>query len=170
MADNENTSKLPRHSDDYELLPRLTNVSSFSTLPETHGSGGEEKVIEDERPLKRGIWSLAKDWAVELLCVLSTLILLAAIIGILAHYDGASIPHWQYGITLNTLVSVFTTISTFTLLAPVSAAIGQLKWLRLTERSRALDEFCAIHDASRGFRGSLELLSRKKGGYVRAFN
>lgn len=49
-------------------------------------------------------------WKWELVSLLGTLNSLIAIVLVLNHYDGKASPAWPYEITLNTLLSVFSTL------------------------------------------------------------
>ncbi|KAF2115457.1 hypothetical protein BDV96DRAFT_492941 [Lophiotrema nucula] len=99
-------------------------------------------------------WELFS-WLVAFMCV-------AAIVGVLAFYDGKRQPDFIVpGVTLNAYVSVFAAIAKAALILPVSEAIGQLKWMWF-QRDRKLWDFHTFDGASRGPWGSLMLLSTTK--------
>lgn len=87
----------------------------------------------------------------------------------MALFDGRSPPQWPLGITLNTLVALFTTFSRMAFMAPVIEGIGQLKWTWFINRDKPqpLIDFQILDDASRGQWGSLVVLAKMK-GFVRS--
>ena len=101
-------------------------------------------------------------WLGEIISLVAAAGMLCAITAILLLYGGKCIP--QLPISLNTLVSVLSTISTFLLMVPLVAAIGQCKWLYVQRSPRCLNDFFAIDDASKGHTGSVALLFRSRGG------
>lgn len=155
----------------------------LSVMPEEQTATSSEQLIElrqfadheatDEQhhasPLPRrrtfSRHTLTRFCISEIVCCLIALGCLLAIIALLYSFDGQALPRWRYGITLNTIVSLLATVLIFSLTAPVSACLAQLKWLRL-HRERQLAEFETIETASRGPLGSLMLLIHGKGGYV----
>lgn len=89
-----------------------------------------------------------------------------AIVVVLKVLDGRPFPDLRFGLTPNVIIGLLATFAEFLLIAPVSSAIGQLKWLRALHR-KPMDDFRAIYEASRGPWGSVVFLARRKGGYVR---
>lgn len=63
-------------------------------------------------------------WWLEGLAIVLSLLLLAAIVGLLYHFDGKEQPEWPYWINLNTVVATLSTILRAQLL--LVAAEGQL--------------------------------------------
>lgn len=101
-----------------------------------------------------------KGWLWETLSLLGSLCCLAAIIGLLAFYDGRTVPDWYYGLTLNALVSVVATVFKGALLVPIASSIGQLAWVRLEKMPyMRLDSFCVYDRASRGPWGSVRFIA-----------
>lgn len=86
-----------------------------------------------------------------------------ALIGILAAFDGASVPRWKFGITLGALASLFASLGGYILMIPVGSAIGQLKWIKF-QRMRPLADFESFEKSARGPWGSFLLLVKRKGG------
>jgi uncharacterized protein DUF3176 len=103
------------------------------------------------------------DWLFEVLCGILSLACLIAITIVLHAFDNRPVPTWRYGITLNTIVSLLASISTFSLIIPITAGLSQLKWLWFREK-RSLADFQILDNASRGPTGSISLLLRWKGG------
>lgn len=159
------------HSRRDELTDISTSTPSaeheVQILEEYHGRRDELTDTSDATPSKEqlkhgrkpGILS-RKGWLWEILTLLGSLCSFAAVIGLLAFYDGKTVPTWYYGLTLNALVSVLATLFKGTLLMPIASSIGQLAWLRLGKKpSMRLDSFCAYDRASRGPWGSLRFMS-----------
>jgi hypothetical protein len=105
-------------------------------------------------------------WPLEVGCWLLSLAFLFAIIAVLAVFDGKTIPQWRFGITVNTLVSVFGTINVLLLTIIISAGVGQIKWIWFRRQAHPLVDFDIIDEASKGPTGSVTLLLRWRGGYV----
>ena len=63
-------------------------------------------------------------WTVEVLAFVVSFVSLIAIVVILRHYDGHSQPDWPHNITLNSVLSWFTTLFKASLLVPVAACFG----------------------------------------------
>jgi hypothetical protein len=101
-------------------------------------------------------------WLGELVAVLSSCALVVALCIILKKYDGQQVPSFgtwfNSGITLNTLVSLFTTLAVAMALSTVQECISQLKWLWYSGASRPLGDVETYDRASRGLTGSVELL------------
>ena len=93
------------------------------------------------------------------------LLVVLAIVAVLSSFDGKTTPHWKFGITVNTLVSVFATINVLLLTIIVGAGIGQVKWIWFRGgKARSLVDFDLVDKASKGPTGSLILLLRWRGG------
>lgn len=71
-----------------------------------------EKTGQGIRPSRPNQQSWLRDWwLLEIAGILLSLGATVAIILILALYDNKPLPHWKYGITLNAMLSVLSTIS-----------------------------------------------------------
>lgn len=102
--------------------------------------------------------TLFKDsWLPEILLLGLSLLSLAATLLLLLHFDGKPIFVW-HEVTLNALVSTFSTISKSALLFAVSACLSQWKYISFSRNRRRLREFDLYDEASRGPQGSLVLL------------
>ncbi|KAL9621357.1 MAG: hypothetical protein Q9160_004248 [Pyrenula sp. 1 TL-2023] len=106
-------------------------------------------------------------WLPELLALITSLASLIVIIGLLAAYDGQDISCWHFpeGITLNAVISTFSTISKGFLAVAVSAGLGQWKWLWFRKEERTLKAFDVLDRSSRGPWGSTQLLFISKFKY-----
>jgi len=101
-------------------------------------------------------------WLVELLSILLGIAAIVALCLVLRKYDGKPVPRtntvFGVNITLNTLVSILSTISRAALLLSVSECISQLKWSWYLHRQRPLGDLDIFDGASRGAWGGLQLL------------
>lgn len=109
------------------------------------------------RPSKWEIF-LYEWWTIELLAFVVSFASLIAIAVILRHYDGHSQPDWPHNITLNSVLSWFTTLFKASLLVPVAACFGQASWAHYRSGSRPLTDLAIYDSASRGPIGSMQLL------------
>ncbi|RDW63240.1 DUF3176 domain-containing protein [Aspergillus mulundensis] len=98
-------------------------------------------------------------WTLEILGCIISLIFLAAIIAVLYHYDGQPMPDWPYGITLNALVSVFSTVMKATMAFILTESLAQLKWSWFRDGNK-LSDLALLDAASRGFIGAFVVLFR----------
>lgn len=106
---------------------------------------------------------LASTWTNEIAAALLSAGSLAALVGVLVGANGQPILHWQWhDITLNTIVSILSTISRISALFVLSAAIGQTKWILFSRGPASLLDFEAIDVASRGFIGCAQILLRAR--------
>lgn len=92
-----------------------------------------------------------------MLSVALALGLLAAIISILAHFEGRTLPDWPLSINLNTLIALLATIMRAVMLVAVCEVLSQLKWSWFS-RPRPLSDLQRFDRASRGAYGSVQLL------------
>ncbi|KAI1325278.1 hypothetical protein F5Y16DRAFT_401588 [Xylariaceae sp. FL0255] len=65
---------------------------------------------------------------------------------------------WVFPIRPNSVLSVLTTVTKTTLLAPIASCLSQLKWRHFSLDYRPLDELQVFDDASRGPSGSIIML------------
>lgn len=109
-------------------------------------------------------------WTLALACLIGTVSLLAV-------HDGKESPNWtltvgagryrkSFGLTINTIISLFATAFNSGLLIPVAASVSQLKWIWFQKGRRPLAHFQKFESAARGPLGSLMLLWTLRGRYV----
>lgn len=118
--------------------------------------GNPSAPLFPDMPFSRQQWD--DNWGKEVLCWLISLIFFVALTGVLSKYDGKERPELSSGMTLNTLASLLLTIAYEFIKIPVSAAIGQIKWIRARDKPRPLAEYCQVDEAAKGTYGSLMLL------------
>ncbi|KAL5318279.1 hypothetical protein ACEPPN_013338 [Leptodophora sp. 'Broadleaf-Isolate-01'] len=141
-------------SEEHEFNPMLRDVggghsdSDFNTKTEPYNTS------PSYRPRKL---DFLLNWKWELLSLVGTILSLVAIVIVLNHYDGKPSPSWPYEITLNTLVSVFSTLLKALMMMAVAECISQLKWIWF-KNPRSLADLTTFENASRGPWGSTQLL------------
>ena len=103
---------------------------------------------------------LADTWIWEELAAGISLASMAAIVTVLAVYNGRDATRWAfpYNITLNAIIAALNTLGKSLLTFALSAAIGQWKWITANQRPSPLKTFGYIDRASRGPLGSVQLL------------
>lgn len=104
-------------------------------------------------------------WPWEWLCELLAIGSLGAMIIVLMWYRDKPQSEWRQSyFTLNGLIAFLATLTKTGLIIPVSAAIGQRKWLRFMPNKRGqrsarkLGDFEMFDEASRGSLGSTKLM------------
>lgn len=110
--------------------------------------------------------SRARSWAFEIMAVAIGLGAVAAIVGVVAKYNGHALPDWPYSITLNALIALLATFANAAMSVCLSSGLSQAKWIRFKQTSAPLSDMEAFDDASRGSWGSIKLLATARGGYV----
>ncbi|PVH73496.1 hypothetical protein DL98DRAFT_538297 [Cadophora sp. DSE1049] len=160
-------SKPPAYFSERQLTPTTTEVDASSQEHEINpmlrgGANSPPDFAKTEpcnnvpkyRPRKFDfVWK----WKWELLSLVGTAMSLVAIVIVLNHYDGKPSPKWPYEITLNTLVSVFSTLLKALMMMAVAECISQLKWIWFKD-PRSLTDLTTFENASRGPWGSAQLL------------
>ncbi|KAF7518915.1 hypothetical protein G7054_g13272 [Neopestalotiopsis clavispora] len=162
-ADYDSTSYLAGDVTNYHGDDSATSLTESAPAMHNPSASSTHKLVQAEI-VSDITSSLAqftlRDWQWEISASIFSLGCFAAIVGVLATYDAKSLASWNFvfGITLNTLIAILSTLSRSTLLVPVTSCISQLKWIHLVAASRPLREVQVFDDASRGPWGSLELI------------
>ncbi|KAL1392686.1 hypothetical protein HDK64DRAFT_251005 [Phyllosticta capitalensis] len=100
---------------------------------------------------------LTDTWMPEVISATLSLVSWAVNVILLFIFDGESLFDRDH-VTLNTLISIFSTASRVLLLFAVSSALGQWKYISLAQKEMKMIEFQNLDDASRGVTGSVFLL------------
>lgn len=100
-----------------------------------------------------------ESWTLEILGCLASIAFLVAIIAVLFYYDGRPMPEWPYGITLNALVSVLSTVMKATMAFILTESLAQLKWSWFRDGNK-LSDLALLDAASRGVMGAFVVLFR----------
>jgi hypothetical protein len=151
--------------------PELLNYDSSTTLQT--GSDKDSTLVSEtasasakwQPPPTSKTKSASHWWPWEWLCELLAIGSLGAMCFALWYYQDRPQSDWQQSyFTLNGLVALLATLTKTGLIIPVSAAIGQRKWLRFMpnrkgiDRARRVGDFEAFDEASRGSLGSAKLI------------
>ncbi|KAL4923316.1 DUF3176 domain-containing protein [Aspergillus undulatus] len=99
------------------------------------------------------------NWTLEILGCLTSIVFLVAIIAVLFYYDGRPMPQWPYGITINALVSVLSTVMKATMAFILTESLAQLKWSWFRDGNK-LSDLALLDAASRGVMGAFVVLFR----------
>ena len=101
-------------------------------------------------------------WLLESLSVFLGFAAILALCLVLRHYNNNLVPRintvFGRNVTLNTLVSILSTIGRAAVLYSVCECIGQLKWSWYLHSRRSLGDLDVFDEASRGAWGGLKLL------------
>jgi hypothetical protein len=96
-------------------------------------------------------------WLWEFLGLQISAIALAGIIAVLGIYNQKPLSEWPYNFKPNSFIAILTPIVEGTMLVPIAAAIGQLRWIQF-QRPQDLLDMQEFDDASRGPWGAGKLL------------
>jgi hypothetical protein len=162
----------PGHQVDLEPSPGQANVHlSLDHLPVNHHKAAPSVTAKStgstgwQPPRTSKSKGGSHWWPWEWLCELLAIGSLGAMVFTLWYYQDRPQAEWRQSyFTLNGLVAFLATLTKTGLAIPVSAAIGQRKWLRFLpggkgkERARRLGDFETFDEASRGSLGSAKLV------------
>jgi hypothetical protein len=102
-------------------------------------------------------------WLIEILSWCFSASCMAAIFGVLLHFDNHVLPVGPLGITINGFISLLSVFAKAALLLPTAEGLGQLKWSHFRKDSRTMMDIERIDLASRGPWGAMLLLVRTRG-------
>lgn len=142
------------------LLPKSEDLNS-----ESHRVAANPTVGHETTPYKPPSGWSAIPWKLEILCWIGSLCFFIAIIVVLRVLNGRPLPDLQFGIQPSAILGLLATFGQALLIAPVSSALGQIKWLQALEE-RPMNNFETLDKASRGSFGSTLLIAGRKSGYV----
>lgn len=93
---------------------------------------------------------------------------LIALVVILAKHDHKPQPDWSH-MSLNSLISWLSTISKGCIVVCCTEALGQLKWVWVSQGVRPMRQLRTFDSASRGWYGAAELIWTLRARYVMQF-
>ncbi|KAL8828506.1 MAG: hypothetical protein Q9191_002545 [Dirinaria sp. TL-2023a] len=102
--------------------------------------------------------ALVNRWLIELSACGGSLLALITIAVFLHNYDGRAQPDWPHNVTINSVLSWFTTIMKALMLVSVASCLSQANWIHFKTTPHAFKDFLVYDSASRGPKGSLQLL------------
>ncbi|KAG2414498.1 hypothetical protein HFD88_003689 [Aspergillus terreus] len=117
-------------------------------------SSAEQALLQAQTP---EFWGTS--WTLEILGCLTSIVFLVGIIMVLFYYNGRPMPQWPYGITLNALVSVLSTVMKAAMVFILTESLSQLKWSWFRD-GRKLSDLPLLDAASRGVVGAIVVLFR----------
>lgn len=141
---------------------RLATISNQSNgglasvdHPSLFGKVREKRSRRLSERIKEIDWS--GSWAWEIGGAILSFICLGLLMGFLGYVGGMSYAKWQYYVSPNAVVSIITTFMKASMLVPLSACLGQLKWRQdAGEKPTPLYSFHVLDQASRGPWGAME--------------
>ena len=137
-----------------------TAPSRQSTLVETTDSDelGPTRKGSKHTPATTHRTRLETDWWMkELSAMLISILSFLCIVLTLRIHEGRPLPDWPLSITINSLVSVFSTIMGMTLFVPLAEGISQAKW-HWFQNYHPLSDMEVYDRGSRGPWGALKML------------
>ncbi|KAL7274582.1 hypothetical protein RUND412_002505 [Rhizina undulata] len=141
-----------------EALPEEMSKSQYSTEYTPVPFDTMEDSNVPRRPRKRSSYFWTWEW-------ISMVVSFCAIVGsvvLLKMFDNRPLPHWAYskhGLSLNTILSVLSTISRTYLLIPLDECMGQLMWIKFAENEyRPLVNIKHFDLATRSVSGAVKLM------------
>lgn len=133
------------------------NTSNTSLVP-NNIDGLQKPALQPQLRHRTERHPVFKNWILEVCSVMLAIGLTAAIISILAHFNGQTVPDWPLSINLNTVIALLATLSRALILLTVAEIIGQSKWSWFPRQPRPMNALQRFDSASRGLLGSMSLL------------
>ncbi|KAK6863658.1 hypothetical protein PG995_000186 [Apiospora arundinis] len=141
-------------------------VSKYEPVPVTYSIPLDDEQQRRTRPPTRKwqrvqrFWN--KGWGAEAYGAALAVCSLAAIIAVVASFEGQTLPEWPMHITINALIAVFTVLMKAGLAILLTEGISQLKWQWFQKSPRLLMELDDFDNASRGPLGSISFLFKTR--------
>lgn len=154
MAFNQDSAYLP--------LKEMASSKSHHPYESSLGSAELKPAPFQLRQKKRKV----DYWAWEWMALVASFIAVVASAVILVMFDNRPIPEWSWqsnGVSVNSILSLLSTLSRASLLVPIDECIGQLMWLRYALREQKLADVKLYAEAARGPMGAARLLWKQKG-------
>jgi hypothetical protein len=148
-------SRTTKHAPTWSSSSNTTAVTSESSSLQSDGKS---------KASRKAVLSSHETWTFEILAMVVALGAVAAIIGVVARYNGRALPDWPHDITLNALIALLATFANATMSVCLSSGISQAKWMRFKKSTAPLSDVESFDDASRGSWGSMKLLVTARGG------
>ncbi|KAJ8129133.1 hypothetical protein O1611_g4497 [Lasiodiplodia mahajangana] len=126
-----------------------TNTDSESDDPSSCYKGNTALRLEQ--------W-VADYWIWELASWLLSTVFLASVIVTLSLHQNQPLPEWPFGITINALISILSSLSSSALIVVISSIMEQGGWVALLSAKRPLLQLELYDAASRGPLGSFSFL------------
>jgi len=138
-AVDDAASEHPRQSSstDLDATRRSSAAAALPIRTQTTSLRGDAASLKSDKPswIRRLILDT---WLCECVAMCSSIGCLVAIVFVVDSYNGERIPDLVSGLTINAIISVFSTASRASLIFVVSATMGQLKWCWLRRSRRQI--------------------------------
>lgn len=163
----------PSSTDSRKTSPRVTLERLGSTSSRNTSFENSYQPVQEREPAVQvasgwhSLWdrltwkieqTLVNRWLIELWACAGSLLALIAIAVFLHNYDGRAQPDWPHNVTINSVLSWFTTLMKALMLVSVTSCLSQANWIHFTTTPHAFKDFLVYDSASRGPKGSLQLL------------
>ncbi|KAK8021767.1 hypothetical protein PG990_006905 [Apiospora arundinis] len=141
-------------------------VSKYEPVPVTYSIPLDDEQQKRKRSPTRKwqrvqrFWN--QGWGAEAYGAALAVCSLAAIIAVVASFEGQTLPEWPMHITINALIAVFTVLMKAGLAILLTEGISQLKWQWFQTSPRLLMELDDFDNASRGPLGSISFLFKTR--------
>lgn len=147
-----------------ESLNKAASAIRSSQVLEIPGTGRVQKFCEWIINQRNAL--LLNGGALEILSLIVAVFCFGVIVITLVIHHQKPLPQWPLDITINSLLSVFSQISQWSLAVPITECIGQLKFLWAKKERRLLTDFVAFQEATKGPWQSVVLLKRLRMRFV----
>lgn len=144
------------HKEEYRLsyVPLEDERHNYRQSRQRPLSSAEQVLLQSNT---KGFWG--SSWTFEIIGSIISIAFLVGIIVVLFKYDGQPMPDWPYGITLNALVSVLSTVMKASMAFVLTECLAQLKWSWFHSGNK-LSDLALLDAASRGVAGAFFVLFR----------
>ncbi|KAK8041506.1 hypothetical protein PG994_014513 [Apiospora phragmitis] len=126
--------------DNFKPIKRSKSIASSLKANDGYGIGNRYRV---------SYWA-TDVWFYDFLALSTSYSCFVGIITTLSIHRDQPVPGWPFGITINALVSVLSTIMGSALLVPVSSTLGQAKWSWIGKERRKLADIAIYDEAKQG--------------------
>ncbi|KAJ5408174.1 hypothetical protein N7509_002057 [Penicillium cosmopolitanum] len=144
------------HKEEYRLsyVPLEDERHNYRQSRQRPLSSAEQVLLQSNT---KGFWG--SSWTFEIIGSIISIAFLVGIIVVLFKYDGQPMPDWPYGITLNALISVLSTVMKASMAFVLTECLAQLKWSWFHSGNK-LSDLALLDAASRGVAGAFFVLFR----------
>lgn len=134
---------------DPQRLPRRNSIISTADLTQK---------IHHRRSLCSSYWAVWKYESAACLLVLATPVVIFAT---LYPHNGQPLPQWPFGVSINSLLSVYALVLKASTAIILTSCIGQLQWKWFASKPRPLYDVVRFDQATRDASGALKLMWRQ---------
>ena len=131
----------------------VVTSDSISSEPDT--SAQDDQLVTDANNSFRNTLGC---WWQEMLAITVSIASLISTAGVLLAYQNQPLSSWDFRYLPNSVVSQLMTVSRSALMFSTASCIGQLSWLHIKKKPRALSDLQSFDDASRGPAGAASML------------